>query len=379
MAPSPSIGQISRKALRPRNKRPIQFFGAIMADPASIPLATPVDGPEDIPARGWKQILIDTWKDAGKDNLSLVAAGVAFYAFLAFVPLLTAFMLSYGLVAEPESVVRHMQTLTSLMPQNAAAIIGDQLRNMTETSGAKTGFALIIALAVALYGASKGAGSIMTALNIVFEVEEGRSFIKRTLMALAMTAGAVLVLFLAILAIAALNFLESIVPNLGGVLQAMLKILFFLIAGAAVVRLLAVIYRYGPNRPEAEWKWITPGSASATVIWLAATAGFGVYVSNFGNYNATYGSLGAVVVFLTWLYLTAYVVLLGAELNAILEIEVARGKAHKPAAEATAPKPRAAQPSKADSPSAAAVAGRIGVFSLALALLGRSRRPRLSH
>ena len=137
---------------------------------------------------------------------SLISAGVAFYAFLAFVPLLTAFVLSYGLIAEPASVVRHMRTLTSVMPQNAAAMIGDQLMGMTESSGAKTGFALLLAIGIALYGASKGAGAILTALNIVYRDRRDRGFVKRTLLAFAMTVGAVLVLFLAILAISALQF-----------------------------------------------------------------------------------------------------------------------------------------------------------------------------
>lgn len=274
----------------------------------------------------WKRILIEAWKEAGEDNLELIAAGVAFYAFLAFVPLLTAFVLSYGLIAEPASVVRHMGTLTSVMPQNAAGIVGDQLQGMTESAGAETGLALFVAIAISVYGASKGATSIMTALNIVFEVGERRPFLRRMLMALAMTGGAILVLFLAILAISALNFLERLMPEAGGVLRLLLKLGFFALAAAAVALLLAVIYRYGPNRPDAPWRWITPGSALATIVWLAATLGFGLYVSNFGNYNATYGSLGAVIVFLTWLYLTAYIVLLGAELNATLErIEAAGG------------------------------------------------------
>ena len=343
-----------------------------MSEPASPPPSTTVDGPEDIPPPGWKRILIATWKDAGEDNLSLVAAGVAFYAFLAFVPLLTAFVLSYGLIAEPVSVVGHMQALTRIMPQNAASVIGDQLQGMTEADKGRTGFALLVALGVAIYGASKGAGSIMTALNIVFEVGETRSFVRRTLLALAMTLGAVLVLFLAILAVSALNFLEKVVPEAGGVSQLLLKGLFFLVAAVAVVLLLAVIYRYGPNRPEADWKWITPGSAGATIIWLIATLGFGVYVANFGDYNATYGSLGAVIVFLTWLYLTAYVVLIGAELNAILEIEVARAKTGE---EAARPEPSPGR----SAPSAAKVAGRIGAFSLLLALLGKPRRPSLQR
>ena len=351
-----------------------------MADPVPATGTHQADSPANIPPRGWKRILIATWKDAGEDNLGLVSAGVAFYAFLAFVPLLTAFVLSYGLIADPASVVRHMQTLTSVMPQNAAGIIGDQLTGMTETSDARTGVALMAAIGIAIYGASKGAAAIMTALNIAFEVEESRGFVERTLLALAMTVGAVLVLFLAILAISALNFLESLLPALGGVPQFALKAAFFLVAGGAVILLLAVIYRYGPNRPEAEWKWITPGSALATVIWLAATVGFGLYVANFSDYNATYGSLGAVIVFLTWLYLTAYIVLLGAELNAIVELSVGRAKVQEEkAATPTAPPSQPIPPATSAAnppPSLAQLVTRLGLFSMLLTLLGRSRPTR---
>lgn len=314
--------------------------------------------------------MIDTWKDAGEDNLTLISAGVAFYAFLAFVPLLTAFVLSYGLIAEPSSVVSHMQTLTSVMPRNAAEIIGEQLLHMTETSGAKTGFALLLAIGLAIYGASKGAGAIITALNVVWEVSETRSFIKRTLMALAMTSGAVLVLFLAILAVSALNFLETAAPDLGGASQFLLKGLFFLLAAAAVALLLAVIYRYGPNRPDAQWRWITPGSAVATIVWLAATFGFGLYVSNFSDYNATYGSLGAVIVFLTWLYLTAYIVLLGAELNSIIEEKVGA----KQVQDGPTGEPAQRSADEAQAPSFGKVVTRLGAYSVLLTLLGRRRR-----
>jgi len=356
------------------NRAQRRGFGIAVAAPSSPAAGKPIDGREDAQVsrapRGWKAILVATWKNAGEDNLSLISAGVAFYAFLAFVPLLSAFVLSYGLFAEPASVVRHMQTLTSVMPHNAAAIIGDQLQSMTETSDARTGFALLVAIGIALYGASKGATSIMTALNIVYEVEESRGFLGQTLIALAMTAGAMIVLFFAILAISALNFLEALVPDLGGVLQFLLKAVFFLAAAAAVVVLLAVIYRNGPNRPEAEWRWITPGSALATLVWLAATFGFGLYVANFGDYNATYGSLGAVIVFLTWLYLTAYIVLLGAELNATIERKVGRDEVRDHDAR---------RPEKRDCPSFPAVIVRLGLFSMLLRLLGRPRRARISR
>ena len=158
----PSIGPGGGKGAEPGG--PIALWRG-MTEPTATPPAT-ADGPEDLSSRDWKRVAVATWKDSGEDNLSLVAAGVGFYAFLAFVPLLTAFVLSYGLFAEPASVVSHMQALTRVMPQDAAAIIGDQLQSMTESSGARTGIALLVAIGIALYGASKGAESVITALRM---------------------------------------------------------------------------------------------------------------------------------------------------------------------------------------------------------------------
>jgi len=336
------------------------------------------DSPADIPPRAWKDIIVATWKEAGDDNISLVAAGVAFYSFLAFVPMLTAFVLTYGLVAEPASVVAHMQGLTSVMPQNAAEMIGDQLKSMTETGGGQKGLGLLAAIGIAFYGATKGAAAIMTALNIAYDVGETRSFVKRTLMSFAMTGGALLVLFLAILAVAGSHALEGLLPALSGVTHFIVKLLLWTLAAAAVVLLLAVIYRYGPNRPEAPWRWITPGSAVAAIVWIAATAGFGLYVANFGNYNATYGSLGAVIVFLTWLYLTAYIVLMGAELNS--EIEQSADDAPRQRLEGVAAPARpSAAPAGSRARAAAApalgeVAWKSAVYGLLLTILGRPRR-----
>ncbi|HEX8654084.1 MAG TPA: YihY/virulence factor BrkB family protein [Allosphingosinicella sp.] len=330
------------------------------------------DSPADLPPRAWKEVAVATWKEAGEDNLALVAAGVAFYAFLAFVPLLSAFVLTYGIVAEPSSVMHHMQALTSVMPQNAAEIVGDQLMSMTETGGGQKGFALVVAIAIALYGATKGATSIMTALNIAYDVEESRGFVRKTLLSFVMTGGALLTLFLAVLAVSASNAAEELLPSLSGVTHAAIKAVFWLIAGAAVVLLLAVIYRYGPDRPDAPWRWITPGSAFAAFGWLAATAGFGVYVSNFGNYNATYGSLGAVIVFLTWLYLSAYIVLLGAELNSELEERAAA----QPVRHEAPPREPTARPAATVAPALGEVAWKSAAYGLALTLLGRPRRIR---
>jgi membrane protein len=279
-------------------------------------------GRASTPLRQWRNVAIDTWNDASADNLSLVAAGVAFYTFLALVPLLTALVLSYGLFADPATVVDHMRALTALLPGDAGGIVADQLRGMTQASGAKTGFALLLALGLAVYGASKAAGAIMTALNIVYGVEECRSAIRQVLVALLITAGAVFVLVLAVATIATLTFLGTLLPGLGGATEVLLKAAFPIGAGLVVMLLLAFVYRHVPCRPDAPWRWITPGSVLATLVWLAATTGFGAYVAHFGDYNATYGSLGAVIAFLTWLYLTAYILLLGAELNSIMDVDM---------------------------------------------------------
>lgn len=284
-------------------------------------------GPTDVSASGWWTILKRTWTEAGEDNLGLLASGIAFNAFLAFVPLLTAVVLGYGLIAAPEQVARHIAALADIMPQDAAELIGGQLRNMVETAGTTTGFGLLITLAVAVYGAMRGASGIITALNLVFDVDESRSFLGQTGMALAITFGLVLVFFVASLGISVLGLLEGLLPDLGWVVHMALQIGFWLGAAVFVSLVIALIYRYAPNRPETGWRWLTPGSVLATIVWLAATFAFAFYVRNFGSYNATYGALGAVIIFLTWLYLSAYILLLGAELNQVLERRVGSDKA----------------------------------------------------
>jgi membrane protein len=272
-------------------------------------------------ANGW-DVAKRTWKEAGADNLEMIAAGVAFYAFLALVPLLTAVVLSYGLVSNPATVAADIARLSTAMPEQAAQIIGDQLENMVETADSAIGFALLLTLGIAFYGAMRGAGAIIVALNVVFDVGEQRGYLRRTGVAMAITLGLVLAFLFASLAISALGLLRSLVPDLGGIVHNLLQAGFWLSAALVVSFVVALIYRYAPNRPRAHWRWITPGSALATLVWIAATFVFGFYVSRFGNYNATYGSLGAVIVFLTWLYLSAYILLLGAELNSVLERRV---------------------------------------------------------
>lgn len=269
-------------------------------------------------------VLKRSWKEAGDDNLGLVSAGVAFYFFLALVPLLAALVMTYGLVADPETVMRHVKGLANVLPADAAKLIGEQLMSVTQTAQGKKGFGLLLALLLSLYGAMRGATSIMTALNIVYEEDERRGYVRRTLLAFAITLGVVLVGVVAILAVSAMGYVDELLSGLSPALHWVVRIASWIVAAALASVAIAVIYRYGPDRDQPKWRWLSPGSIMATLLWLVATLGFGFYVSNFGSYNATYGSLGAVVVLLMWLYLSAYVLLMGAELNAELEHQTAR-------------------------------------------------------
>jgi membrane protein len=277
-----------------------------------------------MPLAGWKEILLRTAKESGKDNVGLVAAGVAFYVFIALVPLMAATVLTYGFVASPETVIKNMQSLTAIMPADIARLIGDQLLGVVESSSGKKGFGIVVALLVSLFGARNAAGSVITALNIAYEEEEKRGFIKVTLLALAMTAGAVLAALAALGALALLHFLESLFPATSGVVLLVFQALGYVLLAVGAAALAATVYRYAPSREKPKWSWLTPGTLFAGVAWLLMTALFGFYVSRFGGYDKTYGSLGAVVGLLTWTYLSAYVFLFGAELNSEFEHQTAR-------------------------------------------------------
>ena len=221
--------------------------------------------------------------------------------------------------------------MMTVMPVEAAKLVGEQLMNVVTTSGGKKGFGLLLALALAVFGARNAAGSIVTALNIAYEEREKRGFIWVNALALIITAAGVVVAVLSVVAIAALGHLEDLFPQLPNFLIVAGKLLSYLVLALVGAAGAATLYRYGPSRRQARWVWLTPGSLFASLFWLGLTFGFGIYVANFGNYNATYGSLGAVVILLTWLYLSSYVLLFGAELNAELEYQTqhdtTRGKA----------------------------------------------------
>ena len=276
-------------------------------------------GPLELLGSGRWQAAKATWREASKDNLGLIASGVAFMIFLAFVPLLVAVVLTYGLVSTPERVAGDIAVLSKSLPEAAASIISGQLKNIVALARSTAGLGLLVALLVSVYGAMKAASGMITALNIVFGIKETRSLLRVTLLTLAITVGLVLAFIVASLGLSVVNFLASLLPDLGGAASLVFQLSYWLVTAIAISLIISMIYHLAPNRPEHRWRWITPGSLMATIVWLLATFAFSYYVRRFGNYNATYGSLAAVVIFLTWLYLTAYIVLIGAELNYVLE------------------------------------------------------------
>ena len=276
-------------------------------------------GPFAMSFAAWKDVFVRSWTEASADNIGIVAAGVAFYGFLAMVPLLGAIVLIYGLVADQKTVLHDMQALTSVMPGDAAKLVGVQLMNVIKTSDGKKGLGLVLAVGLALFGARSAAGSVVTALNIAYEEKEKRSFLVVNVLALGITAAAVCVAVLAVVAIAALGHLEALLPFAPGSVLVIGKLVSYIAFALGAAAAAATLYRYGPSRADSRWVWLTPGSLFSAVFWVALTLGFGIYVAKFANYNATYGSLGAVIVLLTWIYLSSYVLLFGAEINATLE------------------------------------------------------------
>ena len=282
------------------------------------------DTPLQIPLRGWWQVLKRTYAEATDDNLGLIAAGVAFYGFLAMVPLLASLVLTYGIVVDPAEAARHIRDLTTMVPRDAARLIAEQLDSILKTSVDKKGFGLLLALGLAVYGAMKGAQALIIALNIVYEEREKRGFIRLTLLQAAMVLVAIAVAAGLLTAISLSAALETFVADIGPLAALGVKVIGWIVAAGLASAAVAGLYRVAPSRADPRWRWVTPGSILATIGILATTAGFGWYAASLGDYNATYGSLGGVVVLLLWLWLSAYVLMLGGELNAELERQTER-------------------------------------------------------
>jgi membrane protein len=256
----------------------------------------------------------------GFHEIALLSAGVAFFAFLALTPLIAATVMIYGLVGDVGTVRTQMTSLAAVLPADAARLLEDQLISVVTTSAGITGIALVVALFFAFYGAMRAASGLMSALNIINEEHETRGLIKLTLRAAALTLAAVFIALTGLVSGSAFAWLQlQSSVFLGPGSEIAFKVLTWIAAIALGSAGFAVIMRFGPDRSPAKWRWLSPGSVIATLLWLAVSFGFSLYVGTIADYNATYGSLSAIVVFLMWLYLSAYGVLIGATLNAEIE------------------------------------------------------------
>ena len=277
-----------------------------------------------MPLVAWKEVAVRVWNESWVDNIGLVAAGVAFYGFLAFVPLLGIIVLAYGFFAQPDTVVAHVMALLRILPPDVVKLIGQLLMNAVQNSQQSSSLGITLALILALYAGGNGAGAIMTALNIAYEEAEKRSLARFYGIAFTITIAAVGLVLVALAATATIQSLDRLLPRAPEPVLALGRVALYALLGLIAAGVAATLYRYGPAREDARWEWLTPGSVFTAVIWLMLTAGFGFYVTRLANYNATYGSIAAIVVLLTWLYLSAYVFLFGAELNAELEHQTSK-------------------------------------------------------
>ncbi|MFG6592154.1 YihY/virulence factor BrkB family protein [Sulfitobacter sp. 1A12157] len=276
--------------------------------------------PMEIPAPGWKDILLRVKDEIAADHVSLVAAGVAFYALLAIFPAVTALMALAGLVMEPAQVTAQLESLTNLIPEEAATIILDQAVAVTGSEETGLGWAFLIGLALALYSASKGVGSLMEGLNVAYDEDETRGFISKLIWTLGLTLMLIGVLLLGLSATLAVPAVVAFFA-LPDWFETLLTYGSWVLLAALTTLALAVLYRYGPARDDAEWKWLTPGSIIACILWIVASVGFSIYVSNFGSYNESFGSMAGAIILLMWLWISAFIVLLGAEFNSEMEAQ----------------------------------------------------------
>ncbi|OAH34473.1 hypothetical protein AX289_23560 [Methylorubrum populi] len=277
--------------------------------------------PSEIPVKGWKDIGLRLYQEFSNDRILLVAAGVTFYAILALFPAIAALVSIYGAVADPSTINTHLNELRGILPDGAIDIVGGQVKRLTDKGDTALGLTAVVSVLISLWSANGGMKAIFDALNIAYEEEEKRSFVMLNLQSLAFTAGALLFV---VLALTGIVVVPAALQVLGLDQKAWyIALLRFPALLLLVIGTLAVLYRYGPSRRKPKWRWVTWGSAVAGTLWLIVSGLFSWYVANFGSYNETYGSLGAAIGFMTWIWLSATVVLLGAELNAEMEHQTA--------------------------------------------------------
>jgi membrane protein len=279
--------------------------------------------PGQIPPRGWFAVLKRVKAEVKDDNVSLLAAGVAFYAMLAIFPAIIALVTIYGMVADPNQVESQVGEFAKSLPSGADQLLTQQLKNVVSAGRQSLSIGLVVSLLAVLWSVSSGVQGLVKGLNVVYDERETRGFVKLRGLSLLLTLGAIVV---AVVALALITVFPAVIDNLGlgraGELAA--SIARWVVLALLVLAALAVLYRFAPDRANPRWRWVSPGAVVALVLWLLGSIGFSWYVDNFGKYNQTYGALAAVIILLLWLFLSAFAVLLGAEFDAEAERQTAR-------------------------------------------------------
>lgn len=308
---------------------PGQDVQRLLRAPDAAALGRLADSPGQIPWRGWRAVLRRVFWELITDRASLVAAGCAFYGTLALFPAISMFISIYGLMFDPLTVEPQLAVLRGVVPSAAYQLIAERVHVLVTKPPSTLGLGLLISTAVALWSSASGIKALITALNLAYEERERRSFLVYQLTTLAFTLCAI---FACVIGLALLVGLPAILGFLGVpagqkalVRAASLGVLIF-----GILMGLSLLYRYGPSRNAPKWHWVTPGSMVATVLWIAASELFSWYVATFATYDATYGPLGTVVAVMMWFFVTVYAILLGAELNAELELQTARDSTDGP-------------------------------------------------
>jgi membrane protein len=279
--------------------------------------------PTQIPWRGWKQIVKRAWAEHKADNMPIIGGGVAFFGFLAIFPGLIALISIYGLVASPETVTQQIEDLSTQLPDEAAQLIGEQLTSIAANSGRALTVGLVVSILAALWSASGGVGNLVTAVNIAYDEVETRNFLKLRTLSLGLTLGAVAFVIVAFGLLAVVPVVLDALP-LGIVGTILAHVVRWTLLLAMFAGSLAVVYRAAPDRDAPRFRWVSLGAVVATVLWALVSVGFSLYVDNFGSYDKTYGTIAGVIVLMLWLYLTCYLVLLGAEINSEAEHQTAQ-------------------------------------------------------
>ncbi len=315
---------------------------AARSGPAKDPHRVPAGGPSDaelpgvhaekptqIPWAGWKQILKRAWAENSADNMPIIAGGVAFFGFLSIFPALIATISIYGLVASPADVTSQINDFSAQLPEEAQQILRDQLTAITTNASGALTFGLIVSILAALWSASGGVGNIVTAINIAYDEVEARGFVKLKLLSLALTLGAIVFVLITFSLVAIVPAVLDALP-LGIVGTILAQALRWILLLAVFAGALAVLYRVAPDRDSPQLRWVSLGSVIVTIIWVVVSVGFALYVDNFGSYDKTYGAIAGVIVLMLWLYLTCYLVLLGAEINSEAEHQTAHDTTEGP-------------------------------------------------